>query len=502
MLASQRTEPAPNRQERSFDNGPEHCHRPVASSFRDPHGHVVIAERSVFRLVNKEYEPHLNSFLKSASFSSLIADGLLVETKFADTDTSYPALNQQNICQCDSHTVIEHKLIPFGSYPYEWPPEMLYAAGRLTLDIMNRLVPDGFGLKDASPYNILYRAHRPVFVDFLSVEARDPLDPTWLPYAQFVRTFIQPLLADKYFSIALNETLRIHRDGLTPNDVFRMCGLLRRIRPPFLTLVSIPTWLSKIWPSSWQTIYERRLVQSPEQAQYILDHQLKGLRRKLDAVRPNADRKSSWTHYANGDHHTEEYRSSKRQFVVRTIADCKPTAVLDVGCNDGHFSAIAAEAGASVVAIDRDPAVADSVWRQAAARNLNILPLVVDLTRPTPALGWRNMECRAFLDRAYGAFDCVMMLGVLHHMLVSERIPLTEIIQLAQDLTTKFLIIEFIPPEDPMFRLIARGHDHLYSSLTREQFERLSAKYFVIERAQQLQSSQRWLYQMRRAELA
>src|SRR5437867_9936137 len=92
--------------------------------------------------------------------------------------------------------------------------------------------------------------------------------------------------------------------------------------------------------------------------------------------------------------------AAKADFVRRVLLEFKPKQVLDVGANTGHFSLLAAEAGAQVVAIDSDAACAGALWRQASARNLNILPLVVDLARPTPALGWRNGECASFLQRA------------------------------------------------------------------------------------------------------
>ena len=53
--------------------------------------------------------------------------------------------------------VWEHERIPFPSFPYEWPPEMLEAAGSLTLDLAEAALEEGFGLKDATPYNVLFR---------------------------------------------------------------------------------------------------------------------------------------------------------------------------------------------------------------------------------------------------------------------------------------------------------------------------------------------------------
>ena len=91
---------------------------------------------------------------------------------------------------------------------------------------------------------------------------------------------------------------------------------------------------------------------------------------------------------------------------------------------------------------------------------------MIDITRPTGGLGWRNQETRGFLNRALGSFDCVFMLAVLHHMLVTERIPLHEILRLARELTTDQLVVEFVAPGDEMFKLLTRGNDNLYQYLT------------------------------------
>src|SRR5205814_57296 len=154
------------------------------------------------------------------------------------------------------------------------------------------------------------------------------------------------------------------------------------------------------------------------------------------------------------------------------LREFQPKRVLDAGANTGHFSALAAKAGAEVVAIDLDEACVGAIWRRAAGEQLDILPLVVDLARPTPALGWRNRECPSLLERAAGKFDGVMMLALIHHLLVTERIPLEEIVQLASELTSTLLIIEFVGPQDEMFRQLVRGREALHEDLTEAAFER------------------------------
>jgi hypothetical protein len=159
---------------------------------------------------------------------------------------------------------------------------------------------------------------------------------------------------------------------------------------------------------------------------------------------------------------------------------------------------MAARRGASVVAIDYDPVVLGQVWRNARAERLEILPLVVNLTRPTPGTGWLNRECASFLDRARGSFDAVFMLAVIHHMLVTERVPLAEILDLAAQLTTNLAVIEFIGPEDSMFRRLARGREELHKDLNQGVFESAARRHFEIVRVRHAESSTRWLYLLKK----
>jgi SAM-dependent methyltransferase len=208
---------------------------------------------------------------------------------------------------------------------------------------------------------------------------------------------------------------------------------------------------------------------------------------------------SHWSKYLETQkHYTPQQFAAKESFVASVLSDFPLRQVLDVGANTGHFSERAALAGASVVAIDSDPAAAGQLWQRAVEKRLDILPLVVDLCRPTPALGWRNRESRSFLDRASGAFDLVMMLAVVHHLLVTERVPLEEILQLASELTTDFLLLEFVEPADPMFRRLARGRDALYAHFTASHFESASQSCFQIVRKQPIAGTARTLYLLRR----
>ncbi len=454
-------------------------------SFRDPGGFVFHAGSRLLRAVEPSAFETLERFLASAPARALVAARRLVTT-------SLPDPREFALHVPANYRLLEHERIPFPSFPSEWPPEMLAAAGFLTVDLAEQCLPDGWRLKDASPYNVLFRGPSPVFVDLLSFERREAGESLWPAYAQFVRTFLLPLLAEPE-----SPSLWLaHRDGLEPEHVYRSLPWSRRLTPPGLTLASFPTWFARRAESD-ATLYRPRPT-DPEKASFTLATMFRGLRRQLQRLSSTAQKDSHWSTYLDTQtHYNAQQFAAKESFVRSVLDEFHPRRVLDAGANTGHFSELAARAGSSVVAIDSDTAAVGRLWRRASEKQLDILPLVVDLCRPTPALGWRNRESASFLDRASGHFDLLLMLAVVHHMLVTERVPLEEILDLAASLTTDLLLLEFVEPSDPMFRRLVRGRDALYAHLTTAYFESACTRFQIL-RKHPIPESSRTLYLLRR----
>jgi len=473
-----------------------------AVSFRDPGGFVLAVDDRIVRVLNRSGAEEFNALSTSTAARQFWQEGRLVRADVLDGDEAAGLLQDDRVRRLidgeNIAIVVEHERVPFPSYPYEWCAEMLHAAGSLTLDLAYGLLAEDRGLKDATPYNVLFRGPSPVFIDLLSIERLKPGNPVWLPYAQFIRTFLAPLLVNKHFGVSLAEMFLAHRDGLEPEEVYAMCGTLRKLRPPFLTLASLPIWLAAVKTDD-PSVYRTIRMESADKARFILAALFRRLRRLLEKSLPARGRRSRWSEYMIHDHgYNPEQLAVKDAFVKSAVAEFHPGRVLDVGCNTGRYSKIAAEGGASVVAIDVDAVVVGQAWHSARASRDDILPLVVNLTRPSPAVGWRNRECLSFLDRARGSFDLVLMLAVIHHMLVSERIPLMEIVDLAAELTRDLTVIEFVGPSDPLFRRIARGRDALFTGLNAELFERTCRRHFIVLRREDLPGSDRSLYLLRK----
>lgn len=474
----------------------------LAASFRDPEGFCVAWGDRMLRPVTARGLAEVQAFLAGGFARPFFDQGRIVATRQL-TAAAVADLNRhpeftELVDGREVAAVFEHERIAFPSYPYEWAPEMLYAAGVLTLDLAEAGLAAGWGLTDATPYNVLFRDSQPVFVDLLSFVRRDPHDPVWRAHAQFCRMFLLPLMACKYWGIRPGDILAKRRDGLEAEDVYRLCGPLRRLLPPFLTNVTLPTWLAGSRRAADPSLYRARSLPDPEKARFILESLFRRLRRALRSVRPALAKATAWSGYMETHSYSQANFTAKETFVREALRECQPRRVLDVGANTGHFSALAARAGAAVVAIDTDLACVGALWQQAQAEQLQVLPLVVDLSRPSAAKGWRNRESASFLERAIGGFDLVLMLAVLHHLLVTERVPLNEALDLAADLTTGCLVVEFVGPGDPMFQTLARGREALHAGLNRAAFERACQRRFEVVRHLALPGAERVLYLLRK----
>jgi 2-polyprenyl-3-methyl-5-hydroxy-6-metoxy-1,4-benzoquinol methylase len=466
-------------------------------SFRDPAGFVFVKGEKALRLVEPAAAQRLLDFLSTPLGHELIQSGRLIQTRVTDDAqrVSHAAADPQLLLG-RTGTLLEHPALAFPSYPHEWPAEALVSAGELTLDLARSLLDVGLGLKDATPHNVLLEGTRPVFVDVLSIEAREPGDPTWLPYGQFVRSFLLPLLVHRRFGIDLRDIFLTHRDGIEPEGVYALLGFARRLLSPWLGLVSLPTWLGRLASGRDAWVYRPRRIDR-ERAHFLVEHAFARLRRALRRAAPRR-RASAWSAYDRDCHYAVSATAQKERFVVAALDHIRPARVLDVGCNTGRFSFLAARRGARVVAIDSDPVVVGEVYRAAARDGLDVLPLVVDLARPTPAVGWRGAEDAAFLARAEQHFDLVLLLAVVHHLVVTERIPIAQIVELTADLTRDAVLVEFVGREDPMFVRLLRGRDELHRDWSRALFEEAWQRGFTIEASEQVEGGARWLYRLRK----
>lgn len=451
------------------------------STFRDPAGYVEFAGHDeVLRHVHASAAQDTLKFLRSSIAGKWQSCGQMIAGEIEEREDGL---------------TIRHPRIFFPSYPWEWSPLQWQASAQLTLQLCREAVQKGYLLKDATPSNVLFEGPHPVFVDVLSFDLRDPANPIWMAQGQFIRTFLLPLLAHRYLGWPL-ATSQIYRDGYEPSQLAEALGPVRRLNPKLLWPVTLPAWLDRRQPSGSSNGNSSKIPRrNSEFVRQILLKNLSKLSRQIDgSVHPRDI--SRWSQYVStANHYSADDHARKKEFVERVLGENRPTAVLDIGANTGTYSFLAASVGARVVSLDTDLVAIDHLWEQARNRSANILPLIVNIARPSPALGWENSESMSFLDRVEQRFDFVMMLAVIHHLLLMDQIPLERIAALAARLTRRHLLLEWVPQTDPMFQQLLRGRDTIYSGLTEDRMHAVFSAHFTIA-ARCLLANGRSLYLM------
>lgn len=456
-------------------------------SFRDPHGQLEIRPDGAWRWLTPEGYTGLAATIGAQSVRKLVARGNILPTELD------PLPVPKDIDRQFVHSA-RHPLVDFTTFPYEWTAGMLLDAGRLTLDIAEGILDDNLQLKDASPYNVLFDGPRSVFVDLLSIEPHDPHVFTWLPFAQFLRSFVLPLALNRYAGASLQELFLAHRDGITPEMAWPRLGIAVKLKNPFLFHVTLPIMLRSKKKIIGKPLY--RCLTDPDQrkARYIFRSLFRRLRKDLESAVLLRNESSHWTRYAEAWNYSVEAQQVKMETVKRFAAPNIKWA-LDIGCNTGDYSvAVAQASGCGVVALDSDEASVETARRRAIENKIRLVPIVSDLARPSPATGWRNREAPSLLDRLSGRFDLVLMLAVIHHLLIVDRIPLDEILELVFNLAKHLVLLEYIPPDDSMFQTLCRGRDALFAYFTEDYFiGQVRKKFRVLERIP-LPQSKRILY--------
>jgi len=462
----------------------------VPGSFRDPSGYVFERSGEIYRAADRECGVLLRGLLSEEVFRRLVDQGAIVATQFVDRAELLGELSTEHPGFAD---FLRHQRIENITYPYEWSIGMLADAAVHTLDLQVELLSSGYSLKDATPYNVQFVRGKPVFIDVASIERPRRLD-VWFALGQFSQMFLFPLLLARYRGWDLRSYFLGSLGGRAIEAVARSFGRLQRLRPGLLLDVTFPYVLHR-WAEKGQRAKREVLEKENRNAQPQLMN-LRRLRAKVLRIARGCKPRGIWTRYTSICNYDQTADKAKRELVVQFLSDTRPARVLDVGCNTGEYSRLAAKNGADVVAIDSDEGAIELLYRRLRAEEAAITPMVVDLCNPSPAIGFLNEERPSFLDRAKA--DCVLALALIHHLLVSGNLSLEAICDMLSRLTRRDVVVEFVPPDDEMFRRLLKYRVDLFGGVTLEEFRRQCARRFHVLNETPIANSKRTLLFLRK----
>jgi hypothetical protein len=456
----------------------KHMH---SASFRDPNGFLFVHENVLYRQVNEGYRENYEHLLGSGLYDDLVSRGWLI-----------PHNEKESMLFEDeqAYKIIQPRLIEFISYPYEWAFSQFKDAALLTLKIQKRAIKYGMSLKDSSAYNIQFdlETGKPVLIDTLSFEILPEGQP-WVAYRQFCQHFLAPIALMAYKDIRLSQLLRIYIDGIPLDLASTLLPIKTRLNFGILTHLHLHAAAQKRFAGA--------STKSASAARQMNKTALLGL---VDSLTRTAQKliwqpkDTDWGEYYDCTNYSPDSMDEKMIIVSDFLDQASPKAAWDLGANTGRFSRIAQRKGIYTISFDIDPAAVEKNYRQLIKDGeTRLLPLLLDLTNPSPNLGWANRERDSLENRKKP--DLVIALALIHHLAITNNLPLPLISSYFHDLA-HWLIIEFVPKTDSQVERLLASREDIFDHYTQPNFENTFQQDFNIREVQKIQGSQRCLYLM------
>ncbi len=451
------------------------------ASFRDPSGFLFYQDGVLYRQVNQEYQSHYDQMMESGLYQELVENGLMVAHEEVDiAKAPQPEL---------AYKIIQPEKVRFISYPYEWCFHELRSAALMTLRLTRMALNHGMILKDASAYNLQFVDGSWKLIDTLSFETYEEGTP-WVAYKQFCQHFLAPLALMAKRDLRLNLMSRLFIDGI-PLDV--AAKLL-----PFGTKLNFGLMTHIHLHARTQARYAGKEVKQEEVKGKVSQQALIGL---LDSLRNTVKGLSvkttgtEWAEYYDITNYSDTAFEEKKAIISKFVDEIQPDEVWDLGANNGEFSRIASDRGIFTLAFDIDANAISKAYIQARkSRETNLLPLVMDLTNPSPGLGWAHRERQSLIER--GPVPMAFALALVHHLAISNNVPLPKLAQFFGEVCEN-LVIEFVPKADSQVQRLLASRLDIFDDYTEEGFEAAFKTQFDILHKVSVPESERTLYLMR-----
>lgn len=455
----------------------------LGSSFRDPAGFVFQEDHRFYRAVTPYGRQDYELFKSSGLYEALLKKGWIVshveETPSGEANVYKRLLPDQ---------------IPFISYPYEWCFSQLKDAAILTLETQLLALEYGMSLKDANPFNVQWKGCQPVLIDTLSFETLQ--ERPWFAYRQFCETFLAPLVLMAHVKPDFNQYLKVDLNGVHLGHCSRILPFVTRFSLGMLAHIHLHAWSQqrfKDMAKAEAAAARRRSIRFSKNQMAALVQSLLSFVCGLELKK----RKTAFgDYYAECVHYSKEADTFKQNRIEAWAAEGTFAQVLDLGANNGRFSRIFSKRGVFTLSTDFDPSCVEENYRMAKKeKDAALLPLLLDMTNPSPALGWAGEERDAFFKRAKP--DLVLALALIHHLRITHNVPLVFLAEFFLKYAPA-LILEFVPKTDPMAQRLLANRDDVFHDYREPEFEAVFGQAYTILEKSRIPQTQRTLYRLRR----
>lgn len=452
------------------------------ASFRDPSGYVFETNDGIFRCINECYKDDWDKIVSTQLLEEAVQKHLVIPFHEVEHALAWKALKTEKI--------------PFISYPYEWSFSQLKQAALLTLELLVLGLKHDMILKDASAYNIQFVGTKPVFIDLLSFERWKENSP-WKAYKQFCQHFLSPLALMSYVDFRFYELSKLFIDGIELDLASKLLPWRTYLCPGIFLHIHMHAKMQKKYADTRMSAKKVSDSRLSKQAILNLADSLRATILSLPA--PNT--KTVWGDYYQDTNYTSLATEEKKAILELWVSKIPDRNVaIDLGANTGKYSEILSRYYQTVLAVDIDPIAVEKHVTELEGNQSAILPLVLNVASPSPAIGWACQERDAFHARVQS--NCVVALALIHHLFFTEGIPFDKIAFYFSSLLQEdgVLILEFVGLEDSQVqRLVAARIGEDFDRYSSENMKKGFSSCFQVIESHDIAESHRTLYMMRKA---
>ena len=316
-------------------------------------------------------------------------------------------------------TVIQRKLLFPNNIGIWSSAQVLHQAGFI-LELYDLLKGLQVNLYDGHPYNVVYEGSEPRWVDLGSL-----------------RSFSEPKgsCVDQINEfVALAEFFRIG-----------FCHKIRKICVDCSSEVQLtkPLWINDV-ELMLRTCFEGLAEKDPNLSYVEKFYRLRD--------GENRQREGTWIGYSESLYTSEKGKTPSvyEKIINRVIGENNIKTMIDIGCNNGKYSVIAARQGVQVLALDVEDALICELFEYVSEEKLTITPVVSDLSLYCQTC---NLTHKQFRPKV----DLILAYAILHHMFHQDYIThgskydFESFFEEIKIFEPKVLILGFVSYEDIAF---------------------------------------------------
>lgn len=448
-------------------------------SYKDSAARVVLKENGYYRYIFHDYKEEYDHLMNSGLFEELTEKEYLIKHNEIENDSNDPKV----------YKLLYPFQITFISYPFEWSFIQWKRAIISYLEINKIAIKYGMILKDATPYNFCHLGGKALLLDtssFIFFKQNDH----WIAYKQFCEEFFGPFTLMHYNGAEWS--------NLTMSKMGNIgLGFISR-QLPFKSWFNFNVFTHIHWHSSYVNKSSSKNENknkgfTNEKIITIIDM----IHQTVNHWKILPKQQSAWSGYYQNDIEEKSYLQNKEDTIKEWLELTKPKTILDIGANTGKFSFIAGEFSQRVIAIEPDIASIENIEKRIRKNNLdNIYAVVLDITKPSPALGLMNKETEDITKRLKS--EMVFGLALTHHLYITNKLSFLQIAEMFFELSSEHVIIEYIEKGDSKVLLLTQNLILNTTLYNEENFLNAFEKFFYVESRKKMKDSERILFLLKR----